>query len=440
MEAAGAMGSGAVRAACVWARRQPAGCGRYHFPMRWLRALYLSNGLAFGSLYGFVPVLLQSKGFNPALIGVTTSLGSLAYTMALPAWGHVGDIVSGPRRTLQIASIPAAIFALGLSLPLPVVAIIACQVVLSAGGGPAMALTDAMAVPVLAEPAREYARLRLLTSISAAVSSIACGLVYGAVGYLAAPLIYLGAMAATFLSAQHVPHGRDSERYRQARDLLEGKVQSAPERGRFGSVGEALEINPRLVAVLLSVTCVFFGIMASGTYITLRISDLGGGPPEVGFVTGIGCAAEIPGLVLAGLLVARFGARSVFAVCSVGFALCMLSWIVLVDAAPILATRFVSGIFFSGVFVSCVLTVAAMLPARLQSTGQTLLQAACFGIGAILANLIGGILYGAMGPLGVFGIGAIFVVVGTGIGLVALPAGRGPVSEPAIAAPVRLTG
>ena len=408
--------------------------------MRWLRALYVSNGLAFGSLYGFVPVLLQSKGFDPALIGVTTSLGSMAYTMALPAWGHVGDIVSGPRRTLQIAAIPAAIFALGLGAPLPVVAIILCQVVVSAGGGPAMALTDAMAVPVLEDPSREYARLRLLTSIAAAVSSIACGFVYGAVGYMAAPLIYLGAMAATFVSAQHVPHGRDSERYRQARALLDGTVHAAPSRGRLGSVGEAFEINPRLAVVLLSAICVFFGIMASGTYITLRISDLGGGPTEVGFVTGIGCAAEIPGLVIGGLLVARFGARSVFAVCSVGFALCMVSWIVLVDAAPILATRFMSGIFFSGIFVACVLTVAAMLPARLQSTGQTLLQAACFGIAAILANLIGGLLYGAMGPLGVFGFGAVCVVVGGGAGLVALPTGAGPVPEPAVAVPLRLVG
>jgi PPP family 3-phenylpropionic acid transporter len=408
--------------------------------MRWLRALYISNGFAYGSLYGFVPVLLQSKGFDPALIGVTTSLGSFAYTMALPAWGHVGDIVSGPRRTLQMACIPAAIFALGLSAPFPVWAIIVCQVVLSAGGGPAMALTDAMAVPVLEDPSREYARLRLLTSIGAATSSIAFGFVYASVGYLAAPVIYLGAMASTFISAQRVPHGRDSERYRQARALRDGKVQEVPERGRLGSVGEAFKVRPRLVAVLVSVTCVFFGIMASGTYITLRISDLGGGPIDVGLVNGIGSAAEIPGLVLASLLVARFGARWVLAASSVGFAACMLSWIVLVDAGPILATRFVSGIFFSGVFVSYVLTVATMLPARLQSTGQTLMQAAAFGIAAIVANLIGGILYGAVGPVGVFGVGAIVAVIGGGIGFVALPTDRGQIPEPAIGVPVPVVG
>ncbi len=391
-------------------------------------------------MYGFVPVLLQAKGFDPALVGLTTSLGSLAYTLALPAWGHIGDIVSGPRRTLQLACIPAAIFALGLGAPFPVWAIIVCQIVLSAGGGPAMALTDAMTVPVLEDASREYARLRLLTSIAAAVASVFSGIVYAAVGYWAAPVIFLGAMVATIVSAQRVPHGRDSERFRKARAALDGRVHEVHARGRLGSVGEAFKINPRLAAVLVSVIFVFFGIMATGTYITLRIADLGGGPMEVGMVNGIGCAAEIPGLVFAGLLVARLGARIVLAVSAVGFALCMLSWIVLVDAGPILATRFVSGIFFSGIFVSYVLTIATMLPGRLQSTGQTLFQASCFGFGAILANLIGGVLYGAVGPIGVFGVGAACAVIGGGIGLLALPASRGRMPEVVIPATVPLVG
>jgi MFS family permease len=408
--------------------------------MRWLRALYVSNGFAYGSMYGFMSVILQSKGFDPALVGVATSLGSFAYTMALPVWGHVGDIVSGPRRTLQMACIPAAIFALGLGAPLPALAIIVCQMVLSAGGGPAMALTDAMAVPVLRDASREYARLRLLTSISAAGSSIACGVVYAVVGYPAAAVLYFGAMTATIMSAQRVPQGRDSERFRHARALANGTASVIPERGRFGSVGEAFQVRPRLASVLVSVTFVFFAVMAVVTYIPLRISDLGGGPVEVGLVNGIGSGAEIPGLVLAGLLVARVGARWVLAVSALGFAACMVSWIFLVDAGPILAVRFVSGICFSGIFVAYVLTIASMLPARLQSTGQTLLQAACFGFSAILSNLIGGLLYGAFGPAGVFGVGAICAIVGGGIGFVALPTDRRPAPEIAIPSPIPLVG
>ncbi len=389
--------------------------------MRWLRALYVSNGLAVGALYGFVPVLLQSRGFGPALIGLTTSLGSVAYTLALPAWGHVGDVLTGPRRALQIACIPAAVFALGLIAPLPAAAVIVCLTLLWAGGGPAMALTDAMAMPILADASREYSRLRLLSSIGGAGGAIGCGIVYSQTGYAAAPFLYIVTIALAFISAQFVPLGRDSERHRNARRVLEGRARLMSDRGRFGSVGEAFRIRPRLVAVLISVILIFMGVMASATYITLRMTDLGGGPVEVGFANGIAWVAEVPGLILAGWLIARFGMRSVLVVSSVGFAACMLSWIVLVDALPIMVTRFASGICFGGILASLVLTMARILPERLQATGQTLLQASGFGVAAILSNLLGGLLYATAGPLGVFGGGAACAVAGGLIGLFALP-------------------
>ena len=389
--------------------------------MRWLRMLYLSNGFAVGSLYGFFPVLLLSKGFDPALIGLTTSLGSVAYSISLPAWGHVGDILTGPRRALQLACIPAAIFALGLSAPLPVVAVIACLVIVTAGGGPSAALTDAMAMPILANSSREYSRLRLLSSFGGAAMAIACGLLYSRTGYVAAPFVYMATIAVMIYSAQKVPLGRDSERRRKARGVVEGRVHSVPARGRFGSIGEALFGRPRLVAVLASVLLIFIGFMAAATYISVRIADLGGGAAEVGMSNGMAWVAEVPGLVLAGWLVGRVGLRPVLAVSAVGFSVCLASWIVFVDAGPILATRFVSGIFFGGILITFVLTIAQLLPARLQATGQTLFQAAGFGVAAVIANLLGGVLYSVAGPLGVFGGGAICTLAGGLLGYVAVP-------------------
>jgi hypothetical protein len=76
-----------------------------------------------------------------------------------------------------------------------------------------------------------------------------------------------------------------------------------------------------------------------------------------------------------------------------------------------------------------------MLPFKLQSTGQTLFQAAAFGVAAILANLLGGILYAGAGPLGVFGGGALCAIIGGVVGLAAIPgfgeASGGVRSEPA---------
>jgi MFS family permease len=393
--------------------------------MRWLRALYVSNGLAVGSLYGFIPVLLASKGFDPVLVGVATSLGSLSYTMALPAWGHVGDALLGPRRALQLACLPAAVFALGLAAPLPIAAVILCQVLLSVGSGPAMALTDAMVVPELENPSREYGRLRLLTSTGAASSAAACGILYTFTGYMAAPIVYLFVIAATLTSAHFVKLGRQPMKHEPLAiapaSITDIEATALPRRQRGGSLGETFAIRPRMYGILASVVLIFIGVMAAGTYVTLRITDLGGGPFGVGLSNAIAWSAEVPGMILAGWLIARFGARSVLVVCSTGFAACIGSWVVLADFVSISITRFASGIFFAGVFVSFVLTISAILPPRLQSTGQTLLQAACFGFAAVVANLLGGLLYQLAGPVGVFGGGALSALVGGIVGVVVLP-------------------
>lgn len=406
--------------------------------MRWLRALYVANGLAIGALYGFVPVLLQAKGFDPALVGITTSLGSLAYTIVLPVWGHIGDEIAGPRRTLQISLVPAAIVAFGYGLPLPLLLMILCQVALSVASGPAMALTDAMVVPTLKDPNKEYTRLRWLTSFGAAVGGAGCGVIYELTGYGTAPVVYLFIIAMTLVSIHFVKLGV-APPHRHAplpsMDPIDVAVPDAvvpteaTHGGRGGSVGEALRLRPRLIGILASVILVFIGIMSAGTYIALRVSDLGGGALGVGVSNGIGWGAEIFGMMAVGGLIVRFGARAVAVTCATLFAACIASWAVLTDIVLISVIKFATGVIFAGLFVSFVLTIAAILPSRLQSTGQTLFQAACFGFAAVIANFAGGVLYQQFGAFVAFGAGAICTFLGAMLGLLVMPSPNQPDEE-----------
>ncbi len=391
-------------------------------------------------MFGFVPVLLAAKGFDPSLIGVTVALGSVAFSLALPVWGHLGDIISGPRRALQLAVIPAAIFALALSAPLPAVAIILCLVLVDAGGGPTMALTDAMTVPVLEDAGREYSGLRLTASLGAAGGGIVCGFIYSRTGYLAAPVLFALTMALALVSAQMVPMGRESDRSRRALAVASGRApDSAADRpgagGRFGSVGEALSGRPRLVAVLISILLLHMGVVAAAMFISLRISDLGGGPIEVGLSNGLGSLAEVPGLIVGGRLASRFGLRSVLLVSGAGFAACLGSWAFIEETGPILVTRFLSGIFFGGIIVAFVLAMSRLLPPRLQATGQTLLQATAWGLAAVLAGVAGGFLYQYAGPLGIFGGGAVCAAAGAVVGFAAIGTAPEYVTEPPATAP-----
>jgi MFS transporter, PPP family, 3-phenylpropionic acid transporter len=391
--------------------------------MAWLRAQYLFNGIAVGAFYGFIPVLMQAKGFTPAMIGLALGLGSLAYTLAVPVWGHVSDMITGPRRALQIAIIPAGIASIAYAMPVTFAVLVACHLVVSGSGNSAGSLNDSMALDAVNGDPRAYSRLRLISSLGAGGGALVCGVIYGVTGLWAASLGLIAALSGTMVCSLFVPYGRDSERHRRFRSEAAGLRHETFEQGRFGSLGEALTLEPRLIAIMATALLTFIGIMAATNYVGLRVVNLGGGPLQVGLVNGIGYSAEIPGMVVAGWLIGRLGTRRVLVAACIGFAACAAAYTVLVDVPLIIAARFMAGISFCGVFVSCVVTVSRLLPPRLQSTGQTLLGASSFGAGSILANPIGGALYGAFGPAGAFGMAAVCMLAGAVAWFLIIPAG-----------------
>jgi MFS family permease len=87
-----------------------------------------------------------------------------------------------------------------------------------------------------------------------------------------------------------------------------------------------------------------------------------------------------------------------------------------------IASRFLTGFSFGGLWVACVLTMGFLLPRALQATGQALYQTTTFGIAAIVANALGGVVYQELGPPVLFA-GAAVVGFGSAIlGWPVLPA------------------
>ena len=75
--------------------------------------------------------------------------------------------------------------------------------------------------------------------------------------------------------------------------------------------------------------------------------------------------------------------------------------------------------------LSVVLTIRAMLPADVQAAGRSLFQTTAFGVGAILANILGGILFERIGSTALFGVGATLAAIAGVVGLVTFPGRHG---------------
>jgi len=378
--------------------------------MRAIRAVFLTNGVSLGVFFPFTAVILSTRGFSAVEIGVISAISSAAFTIAVPAWGHLADVVLGRRTALVISTLTAAGAVLLAGAPIPVLAVAACFVAFSlfeSGWGP---LCDALAVNAVTDRTRDYARVRLLSSVGFAASSGAVGLLYDRTGYGPAFALCAGFAVALAAAARVTPDVPRADLAAEA---------SGTSRG--GSMAVALRVQPRLRGVLAALLLIHIGVIAGFTFLPLRIVALGGSPSDVALSASVSAFAEIPAMLLAAAIAARIGLRGLMAGSAFLYAACFVSWMMLDSPILIVATRFASGFAFAGLWVGAVLTMAVLLPPRLQATGQGLYQVTGFGVAAVVANLVGGQVYAGLGSTALFAGAAVLAVAAAILALAVFP-------------------
>lgn len=389
-----------------------------------LHVLVTALGVALGVFYPFISVILASFGFTPGEIGLVFSLGAVGFTIAVPAWGHLADVRLGRPRTLQLCAVVAGLAVSGLlvaSAPLVIAALFLLFWIFECSWQP---LADAITVNTMG--GRDYARVRLFTSLGFAVAAIASGFLYDQTGYAASFVLFAVAAAAIAISAAFLPDVERADLSRHA-PAATAEPSGGARRAwslRLGSTGVAFRTAPSLAPILVASMLLHVGILSGFTFLPLRIEALGGSPSDVALSAGLSALAEIPGMLVMGRLARRIGLRAIFVGATLIYAVCMSSWMFLEVPMAIVATRVLTGLAFSGVIVSIVLTIATILPRDLQATGQALYQTSAFGIASIIANVVGGVLYGSVGHASVFGLGAALAVVAGIIGWFAFPRPR----------------
>jgi PPP family 3-phenylpropionic acid transporter len=397
--------------------------------LRGIRALFISLGAAVGTFYPFMWVILIGRGFDVVEVGAVAAISAVAFTVAVPVWGHIADVLVGRPRALQIAVAGAIVSVLLFLAPISGVLLAASVVGFSFFQSAFAPLSDALAVNAVRDPRRDYGRIRLLNSLAFAPIVIAAGFLYDRTGYGPAPAFFAVLALVAIASAVLVPDvaradlraisGEDSVAHR-------GRLPT----WRLGSVGVALSVAPRLPLALVAIFLIHVGIMASWTFLAVRLRELGASPHDIALSSGVSATAEVPAFVLAGLMARRLGVRTVFTLATLLYVGCFVAWAVLDQPALIIVTRVATGFGFAGIVTSAVLTVAALLPDRLQATGQALYQTTAFGLAAIVASVSGGIIYGELGPQVLFGAAAVLGLVAAIFGWFVLPRRRLDVLPP----------
>lgn len=399
-----------------------------------LHVLVTALGVALGVIFPFISVILADFGFSPSEIGFISSLGAVGFTIAVPVWGHLADVRFGRPRTLQLCGLAGGAAIVALLLPLPPLLIVVMFLLFWIFESSWQPLADAITVNALR--GRDYARVRLFTSLGFAVAAILAGQLYDRTGYASA-FVLLGAAALVMVvAASALPDVARADLIAHRRAAGVGTEHDQAAGGRrtfsFGSSGVALRVAPRLGLVLLASGLLHVGIISGFTFLSLRIEALGGSPGDIALASGVSAGTEVPAMLVMGAVAARVGLRAVFTVSALLYAASMFSWTIIDVPLAIVASRFVTGIAFSGVVVGVVMTIAVLLPADLQATGQALFQTTAFGLAAVVANVIGGLLYETAGHVALFGMGSVLAVAAAVVGWFAFPVRRLRGPRPAI--------
>jgi MFS transporter, PPP family, 3-phenylpropionic acid transporter len=375
--------------------------------VRGVQLLFLLYGAALATVAPFVSVMLQARGLTPAAVGLVGAVSALGFTLAVPVWGHVADLVLGRVRALQVATLGAGVSLAFFGLPVPAAALGGMVVVYNVFQSALPALADALAVGVLADRPQDYGRIRVLSSLSYGVVVIAIGFLYDRTGYEPVPMIWL---AACLLMAGGLSLVREPAVHRPTRP-----------RRRGGSTRMAFAAEPRLPLVLAVVGLLFVAILGAFTFLNLHLVTLGGTPSDIALAGGLAALAEIPATLVATRVARAIGLRGLFVVSALAYSACIASWVVIHEPELIIVSRAASGPAFAGIWVACVLTINVLLPQNLQATGQALYQTTAFGLGAMIANAAGGLIYQEAGPSTLFALAAAIGVVASVAAWLVLP-------------------
>ncbi len=342
----------------------------------------------------YVAAILGERGLDAAEIGLVLSIAAVVQIAAAPAWGQIADTRLGRPLTLAVVAAGAGIAVLallpGTAGPLTAFLVIVASFFTSAW----QALTDAILVTLRGDPSA-YARLRVWLSLFFAIGALLAGLVYASLGFSAALVLFPAGTLVLAALALRVPgRGRPVALPGTAGTPLLRRIVDGP------AIGTLRSVRP-LRWIILSLVLALFSHVAGYSFLTLRIVDLGG-PFGVGASAALSALAEVPVMLIAGTVAARFGLRILFVGGILLGVVAALLWASTDEVILLLAGRPIIGSSYACLTVAGVIAIRRLLPREIQATGQSLFQALGFGLAAIVLNAVGGIVVTRLGDTALY--------------------------------------
>lgn len=390
-----------------------------------------------GLIAPYFPAFLAARGLDTVAMGWLLAAGPLARVFFPPLIGLATDAArargegeDAGRRALRVVAMGALVATLVIASGANAVALVAGTLLYYLFVAPVIPLLDSLAVRQAARRGKGFGRVRLWGSIGFLLTSALFGWLSPqlSAASVAASLVGSHLLFALFLllparggyerdgDAPRADNLRrddtDDEVMRQT-GVMSAPVAPTPVPHAEGSAAGGSGVisawrearaSLRQPALLLLLSTLFLNRLASAPFngfYTIFVRDLGFGGDVVAWSWALGVSTEVLFMLVIDRLIARSGFAPVLVA---GVLLEALRWFALSLAETRAELLFIApfhGIAFTMLYVASVRGLARVVPAGLQTFGQTA-GAAATGFGQTVGLILAGYLHDAAGNTGMF--------------------------------------
>ena len=345
-----------------------------------LRILYF---FAFACQAAWLPIFadyLGGKGYTGFRLGFILSITPAMMFLVQPIYGYIAD-KAGYKKTLLIASALAAVSFCGYILQGGFFYMAGVTVLMSLFFNTIQPVLDSLALQLTNKnPYFSYGSLRIAGAAGWSFMGIVTGYLIDNISTQVIFIIAAAAMLITFLFAL----GLSS----YTKNIEQKKIET-PALKQITS----LLSNPQLLKILIAVAFISIAATTIWNFYSLYMKENGATAKIVGYGLALQGLCELPLFYFSAKIIRYFGLKKTLLITLVATALRMLLYSTIKNSQWALCIEVLHGISWSLFWVVCVEFVNKLVKDEWKATGQSMLYAAYFGIGAIAGNFWTSYLY-----------------------------------------------
>lgn len=366
-----------------------------------IRILYF---LVFSCTASWLPVLAdfgKSKNFTGNQIAILLSITPIMMFVVQPIYGSIAD-KWGIKKMLQISFLGTAISFAGYQSTGGILSILFVTTMMSFFYNGLQPFLDSLALQLEArDKSFSYGSLRMAGAMGWSATGLITGQVIEQINIQS--IFYISSVTMILAFGIAFLLNKDTK--------IGVQVMSTTNLGNIVQILKGVQ----MVRLLISVLIISIAGTSIWNFYSLYMKENGASAGLVGFGLSFQGLCEIPFFYLSALIIRKFGLHKILMITAAATCLRLILYSIVKIPMAAITIELLHGISWSLYWVVCIEIVNKLVPTHWIATGQSILYAVYFGIGAVIGNFWAGYLYDQG-----FTISNLFLI-NAGIVLVAIP-------------------